>query len=70
MYEFKIPEDVPEALQEIHKLLRTAMREVDGMRQTTTDEGTHAKLTDINSAMADSHMLCTWIRDRVKGERK
>lgn len=66
MYEFKIPEDVPEALREIQKLLMAAMHEVDGMRKEVTDEAVHARLTDINSAMADSHMLCTWIREKTK----
>lgn len=66
MYEFKIPEDVPEALSEIQKLLMSAMREVDSMRKEVTDEAVHARLTDINSAMADSHMLCTWIRETTK----
>lgn len=66
MHEFKIPEDVPEALREIQKLLMAAMREVDGMRKEVTDEAVHARLTDINSAMADSHLLCTWIKDQIK----
>jgi hypothetical protein len=66
MHEFKIPEDVPEALREIQKLLMAAMLEVDGMRKEVTDAAVHAKLTDINCAMADSHLLCTWIREKTK----
>lgn len=68
MYEFKIPEDVPEALHEIQKLLRTAMHDVDGLKLKNT--GHDDALRDINCAMADSHMLCTWIRDNLKGVRK
>lgn len=67
MHEFKIPEDVPEALREIQKLLMAAMRDVDGMRkELVMDTAVHAKLTDINCAMADSHLLCTWIREKTK----
>lgn len=67
MHEFKIPEDVPEALREIQKLLMAAMRDVDEMRkELVMDTAVHAKLTDINSAMADSHLLCTWIREKTK----
>ena len=43
MYEFKIPEDVPEALHEIQKLLRTAMHDVDGLKlKNTGHDDVHA----------------------------
>ena len=75
MHEFKIPEDVPEALREIQRLLSTAMKDIDkhieaqawkpGFGMTTYTMPTEL-IRNTNSAMADAHMLCTWIKDQIK----
>ena len=75
MYEFKIPEDVPEALSEIQRLLSTAMKDIDKHIEAQAWEPGFGMTTytlpielirNTNSAMADSHMLCTWIRETTK----
>lgn len=75
MNEFKIPEDVPEALREIQRLLSTAMKDIDKHIQAQAWEPGFGMTTytlpielirNTNSAMADSHLLCTWIKDQIK----
>jgi len=75
MHEFKIPEDVPEALREIQRLLSTAMKDIDKHIEAQAWEPGFGMTTytlpielvrNTNSAMADSHLLCTWIRDQIK----
>jgi len=75
MNEFKIPEDVPEALREIQRLLSTAMKDIDKHIEAQAWEPGFGMTTytlpielirNTNSAMADSHLLCTWIKDQIK----
>ncbi len=75
MHEFKIPEDVPEALREIQRLLSTAMKDIDKHIEAQAWEPGFGMTTytlpielirNTNSAMADSHLLCTWIKDQIK----
>lgn len=60
------PDNINDALREIQKVLSAAMREVDGMRHEIKDDAVHDKLTIINSAIADAHLLTTWIKDNFK----
>ena len=64
------PDNIHDALREIQKILSAAMREVDGMRHEIRDEAVHDKLTIINSAMADAHLLTTWTKDNFKEMHK